>query len=346
MRPHSLLLAAALIATGAHAQRTALDPSAPSTAPHRTRLILKDGSYQLVMSYKVVGKRVTYISAERGGESEDIPLELVDLPATKQWEQQHTPGPDGAMPPPPLDPELAREEAERATVSPDLSTDPGVTLRLPVEDAVLALDTYHGGPELVPLVQQQTDLNKKTGHNILRAVMNPAASAHTIVQLKGEKADAQMHVPQPELYIRLGDVADLPTGSSAITVDTHGQQAYDKPGKGPAPESRYVIVRVDVRQDLRVVASFDPGADPRNARPNEDVIETEAHILPGGHWLKLQPRGPLLFGEYCLVEVLSDRELNLGVWDFGVHPNAPENRDIVKPEKKRAVELERRGPGE
>jgi hypothetical protein len=30
------------------------------------------------------------------------------------------------------------------------------------------------------------------------------------------------------------------------------------------------------------------------------------------------------------------------VWDFGVHPVAPENRDAIKPEPKRPVTLERR----
>ena len=42
-------------------------------APHRTRLILKDGSYQIVMSYQVKGKIVSYVSAERGETEEFRP---------------------------------------------------------------------------------------------------------------------------------------------------------------------------------------------------------------------------------------------------------------------------------
>src|SRR5215475_8722585 len=61
-------------------------PSADATTPHRTRLILKDGSYQLVMSYRVVGDRVRYVSAERGGVEGEIPAALVDFEATKGWE--------------------------------------------------------------------------------------------------------------------------------------------------------------------------------------------------------------------------------------------------------------------
>ena len=43
-----------------------------------------------------------------------------------------------------------------------------------------------------------------------------------------------------------------------------------------------------------------------------------------------------------LLEVLSPTEINLGVWDFGVHPTAPENRDVLKPEPKKRLDLERR----
>ena len=54
-------------------QQKPLVPLATSTTPHRTRLILKDGSYQVIMSYRIVGSVVHYISAERGGAEEEIP---------------------------------------------------------------------------------------------------------------------------------------------------------------------------------------------------------------------------------------------------------------------------------
>src|ERR1017187_9732512 len=60
---------------------------APAT-PHRTRLILKDGSYQLVMSYQVQGNLVRYVSAERDT-TEEIPSDLINWDATHRWERQH-----------------------------------------------------------------------------------------------------------------------------------------------------------------------------------------------------------------------------------------------------------------
>src|SRR5258707_10069892 len=108
-RPHtSKILAAALLlaftpASALYSQHTtALQPDA--TTPHRTRLILKDGSYQIVMSYRIAGNIVHYVSAERGGAEEEIPLSLVDLDATKRWEKQHAqPAPtDPNNPQPPV----------------------------------------------------------------------------------------------------------------------------------------------------------------------------------------------------------------------------------------------------
>jgi hypothetical protein len=60
--------------------------------------------------------------------------------------------------------------------------------------------------------------------------------------------------------------------------------------------------------------------------------------------MKITPKEPLDFGEFALMEVVSDKIVNLGVWDFGVHPVAPENRDIIKPEPRHGGVLERHGP--
>ena len=89
----ALALAVGLVGLGMAQQRPLADAPV-DTAPHRTRLILKDGSYQVVMSYHVKGKIVSYVSAERGG-TEEIPNELVDWDATHKWERQHQPAVGG-----------------------------------------------------------------------------------------------------------------------------------------------------------------------------------------------------------------------------------------------------------
>jgi hypothetical protein len=292
------------------------------------------------MSYRVVGNIVHYVSAERGGAEEEIPLSLVDLDATKHWEKQHAqPDPDNPQAPA-IDPELLKEEADRAALTPEVAKD----LRLPEEDSTLALDTYRGTPELVPLAQTDSDLNRNTGHNMLKAAVNPLSAAHAIVQLKGETSPIQLHVKDPVLYLRIGDESVGNTAGTPMTVDTHGATSRipNDPGGG-SPDSRYVIVRADVRTGIRVIASFRIGLL-GSGQHQEDVVETTSELLPGGHWLKITPKEPLDFGEFALMEVISDKAVNLGVWDFGVHPVSPENRDIIKPEPRRGTTLERHGP--
>ena len=342
------VLAAALVSSlGAPALLGQLatrgDAGAPPVATngHRTRLILKDGTFQVVMSYKVVGTRVEYVSAERAGETEEISTELVDLDATKKWEARHSATTaDGAVAgelqkgPPVLDPELAKEEADRVALTPEVAPD----LRLVAEDAILGLDTFRGGPELVPLEQSDGDLNRQTGHSVLRGLVKPNSSAHQLLVLKGEKAAVQMHVNDPVFYVRLDDAV---AGGSAMTVDTGGASSSDAVKEKKHGPSTYSIVRVDVRQDARVVASFNTaGTDA--GRATDDTVATTMTVLPGGHWGKLVPAQNLLIGEYCLVEVLGNNSINLSVWDFGVHPTAPENRDVLHPEKPRPAALQSR----
>jgi len=312
-------------------------------AQHRTRLMLKDGTYQLVMSYEVKGKIVRYFSAERDA-TEELPGDLVDWDATRKWESQHTASAasDASQHPmPAIDPELLREEADRAAWTPEVAPD----LHLPEQGSVLALDRFGGAPELVPLVQSDGALNRVTGHNVLKLAINPRSASHQIEQLKGVEALVQLHVDTPTIYLRLGDDTGALRGGTPLTVDTHGAGASRKTGaSGGSPDSGYVLVRADVRSDARVLASFNIGLLGGPVKQQQNVIETVSDLLPGGHWMKLTPRRPLDPGEYALIEIVSDNEINLGVWDFGIHTAAPENRDAIKPQPKRPLTLERRVP--
>ena len=307
----------------------------PGSGLQRSRLYLKDGSYQVVLSYRVEGKNVVFRSAERAGEEEAIPSKLVDLDAPHKWELQRDAAASGT-PAVTLDPELAREEADRAAHSPEVAPN----LRLPDQDSVLALDTYQGQPQLAVLQQTDGELNRQTAHNVLRATINPLSTSHQLIEIKGERSSVQLHVPDPSLYVRLDD-ADAGTAAApgALVVDTHGSKvpARDK----VSASSLYVIVRVDVRRDQRVVTSFSINLL-GSAKRQADVIETVRTVLPGGHWLKITPKASLTFGEYALMEVIDERNVNMGVWDFGVHPTAGPNRDAILPEERRPPSLERR----
>ena len=320
-----------------------MDPpiaSLPETPHHRTRLILKDGTYQTVLGYVVRGNVVRYRSAERAGEEEEVPLELVDMTATKAWEQAHDPAAAGGPPEaksPVLSPELAREEAARLARTPEVVKD----LRLPEDDSVLVLDVFQGTPELVPLPQKNSDLNRETAHTVVKKEVDPASSPHDLLFLKDERADVQVHVPDPVFYVRLDVKGSEEAGAGGgFTVDTKGASGRATP-TGGSVESRYVVERVDVLRGERAVSSFLLrllGSE----RKQPDLIELRAETMTGGNWRRLIPTQPLEFGEYVLIEVLNEHAVNAGVWDFGVHPTAKENDEAQRPEVKRPAQLEHR----
>jgi len=301
------------------------------------RLILKDGSYQLVTQYEVVGDRVRYKSAERGGQWEELPNALVDWPATEKWNKEHAPDAMAAA-------EAAREKSEQdeaAEIDKEERTERGAELarmpivspglRLPDESGVWVLDTFQGTPELVRLQQSNGDLNKNLGHNVLKAAINPMGGSKQLIQIDGARSKIQLHVSQPELYVSL-DVNDDDTApDDALKVNTHGASSAAKDKNNySSPTSHYVIVRVHERRNLRVVAAMNISMLGKVSH-SEDIVETTSQILPGNHWMKVVPKEPLSFGEYALMEILSPQEVNLDVWDFGVDPTSPENKNSLTP---------------
>src|SRR5277367_5766064 len=82
-------------------------PGALAQAPNQ-RLVLKDGTYQVVTKYQKVGDRVRYYSAERG-QWEELPASLVDWAATEAWAKDPKPG---AEPVSPAVPEAAAIDKE------------------------------------------------------------------------------------------------------------------------------------------------------------------------------------------------------------------------------------------
>ncbi|HVW79254.1 MAG TPA: hypothetical protein VHB45_16685 [Alloacidobacterium sp.] len=300
------------------------------------RLILKDGSYQIVTQYEVKGDRVRYRSAERGGDWEEIPNALIDWPATDKWNKEHAPDVLAAA-------EAAREQSqqnEAAEIDKEEQQErdaekarmPVVAtgLRLPDESGVWVLDTFQGTPELVRLEQSNGDLNKDLGHNILKATLNPMGGTKQLIQIDGARAKVQLHVGQPELYVALDVNADDTVPDDALKVDTHGASAKIDKNNYSSPNSQYVIVRVQQRRNLRVVAAMNISMLGKVSH-SENIVQTTTQVMPGGRWMKVVPREQLSFGEYALMEVLSPQEVNLDVWDFGVDPRSPENKHTLTP---------------
>jgi hypothetical protein len=286
-----LLAAAMAVLAGAAQQRT-------------QRLILKDGSYQTVTKWEINGNRVRYFSAERYT-WEELPNSLVDWPATEKYNKEQQQRPTAPV-------ELKEEPPEESDVS---LVAPG--LHLPDGGGVFLLDIYQNQPQLLELAQSGSELNRHMGRNILRAAINPVAlSSRQTIELKGEHAKVQSHVSQPAIYVDVD-----PGGSPAPQAEAATK------GKLPS-QPQYGIVRLQKKKDLRVVGNLNVAIYGKVSQ-KENWIKTSA--TPVGEWVKVVPDSPLEPGEYAVVELLEKGQINLFVWDFGVDPTAPPNKNAWTP---------------
>jgi hypothetical protein len=339
MRLVLLASLAALLATCALAQTNepppnrkplAVQPDAPGLRTNH-RLILKDGTYQNVREYKVVGDRVRYRPLERSDDWEELPVDLVDWDATRKWERDHADAAvDEASPAmkeaADIDKEEAAERDEQRARMPEVAKG----LELPDEDGVFALDTYEGTPELVELLPSEAALNAKSKHGL--STLNPMAGQKANIELDGPHAKVHLHVNDPTIYLSLSATDNAEhVLSHAMTVDTSGtKEAANRKHGAHSTQSGFAIVKVDERRALRIVGAIHVSPT-GNVTQDEDVVPAKVEVMPGKHWLKVTPNKPLLIGEYALVEILSPSDINDSVWDFRVDPQLGDNQGSLGP---------------
>ncbi len=287
------------------------------------RLILKDGSFQIVTKWQIKGDRVHYFSAERE-DWEDIPGNLIDWDATNKWNKEHAPGaaapnvdvtqnrpatgmnpmgnqpanPQLAQPTPDqdrrdaaaIDKEAAAERADQRARMPRVA--PG--LHLPDEDGIFALDNFQGIPELVYLEQHAGNVNEYSGHNVLRAAIASFRGAQEPIRINGQAARVRLHVNDPALYVSLSTgKSEEVAPESALVVNTHG--ANDKPDKSDvsspltATTPSCASTSGPASGSSALCASAAPAPPPSPATSCPPPSE----ILPGRHWMKLTPKEPL-----------------------------------------------------
>jgi len=297
------------------------------------RLILKDGTYQLVTKYETKGDRVRYYSTERE-EWEELPESLVDWPATEKYEKDRAANP--AVPEAvQLDKEIEHESEAALTKLPQVA--PG--LRLPADSGVFLFDSFQGEPQLDEIQQSGADVGRSSKGNIFRGALAPIAGLKETIELDGAHATVVSHVGVPSIYINPGPDPDQPdtlrsssTKSPPAANTPEGPEQPQQAEQAIVPYDRFRIVRAEVKGGKRVVGDVKRGATGK--------VSTEQHSLKttidrvSGGWFKITPTEPLAPGEYALVEVMGTEGMNLYVWDFGVNPKAPANANPWKPEEK------------
>ena len=326
----AVLLVAGTVAMAQAHKPLPMKPGIPGTGSNH-RLILKDGSYQVVRKYEIVGDRVRYVSLERGGDWEELPESLVDWEATRKWERDHADqtadDPSDAMKEAEnIDKEEATERAEQAARMPEVAKG----LELPDRDSVFALDTYEGAPELVELPPNELAVDAKTHHGL--STLNPMAGARASIELPGAHAKVHLHVNDPSIFVALNAQDNAETVvSHALTVNTSGAKEIANRRHGAhSPQSGFAIVKVDERRAVRIVGAIHISPT-GNITQSEDEVPVKVEVMPGKHWLKLTPIQPLLIGEYALVEIISPSDINQVVWDFQVNPRLGDNEGSLGP---------------
>jgi hypothetical protein len=290
------------------------------------RLILKDGSYQLVTKYEVKGDRVRYLSAERD-DWEELPSSLVDWPATEKYEKDRAAGesvPEAVQ----LDKEIEKERDLQESLLPQVA--PG--LRLPFDSGVFLLDNFQGEPQLLEIQQTAGDVNGGSKPSLLRGITGMKQT----IELPGEHAAIQAHADVPALYINIDNAPDIASSSARVNA---GPQKPQQAEQASVPLDRFRIVRTEVKGGKRILGDVKRQVTGKISEEQHFVKTTITRVAAG--WYKLTPIENLPPGEYALVEMTAQdapesapgkEGMNLYVWDFGVNPKAPANANPWKPE--------------
>jgi hypothetical protein len=322
LRPRGVLLAgivacASCLAPVAPAQEKPPESAAkqsqhvevPVPLPKGKKLILKDGSFQLVREYQQKDDRVRYYSIERSA-WEEIPTSLVDWDATRKAEVE-----DARRKQEQVEKLRATEAAERTMVV-DVDVDASIQvapgLFLPPGEGLFAVD----GKIVVPLSQVPADIKLDKGRLLTQIIVPvPVVPSRHKVQIKGNRAEVRLLSTQPEFYLRLGP------------PDAEDSKASSKDSR-PSISSRdpeLELIRAELKGGSREIESVSTNVAGQNRENRKAISLLRWEVAKGVYRLTISE--PLQPGEYVLAEVLPEG-INLYVWDFGIDspraaPRAP-----------------------
>ncbi len=261
--------------------------------PRGKKLVLKDGTFQLVRDYRRNGERVRYLSAERG-DWEEIPATMVDWEATAQAAKAEQDEED-ALAKKVHAQEQARKVETIMDVDASLQVAPGVFL--PPGEGMFLID----GKSVKPLEQVGSQI--KTDKKQYLKPPIPIVPSKRNVEILGNKASIRVTNGQAEFYLR--EAPPDPDRTTPIVKSS-------RPGEsGPEVELVRATVKGNKRQLESIRTLFGQQVEERR---NEISIQ-RWEIAPTVFRFTLSE--PLTPGEYALAEILPDG-MNLFVWDFGV----------------------------
>ncbi len=280
-------LAVAALGSGASARQAPASPqqNAPKASttqpelPRGKKLMLKDGSFQLVREYQVEGDRVRYYSID-SGQWDEMPADLVD------WDKTKKVAADEAARDATFVAKARATEAER-TAEPldiDASVEAAPGVFLPRGEGVFAFD----GKTVLKLAQAPIDskiVKKKVVEQIFVPI--PIVPTQHSITIHRPHAEYRVENGQPEFYMRLAD--------------------------GSEPDLE--LIRATTRGDSREIEKLDQLFGQKRLR--KDTLPMQRWQIAIGLY-RFTLGKALEPGEYALAEVVQDNGTSLYVWDFGV----------------------------
>ncbi len=256
-------------------------PAAPKSNidPRGQKLVLKDGSFQLVREYEVTGDRIRYYSLDTH-EWEQMPASLVDWEATKKEAAKEAQQAASLV-----KTVNEREEEENAEpLSVDASIEPAPGIFLPADNGLFAFD----GKKI--MVVNQADM--KSSVSKLRALEKvmipvPLVPSRHVISIAGQRAKLRMTNGQPEFYLRTA---------------TPGEPEID-------------LVRAKVKGNEREVEDIDELMG-ETAEKRKDVALQRWRLAPNVY--RYTVAKPLAPGEYVLVQNVPNDQYSIYLWDFAI----------------------------
>jgi hypothetical protein len=287
--------------TSSHSQQptTSSKEGGVPVLPRGTKLVLKDGSFQVVREYQRNGDRVRYFSIERG-DWEEIPTSLVDWDATAKAASEAEKSSAAEV-----EKIHKQEEAKRMdnVADIDASLQVGGGVFLPEGEGMFVLE----GKSVRVLDQAGT----RTKSSLLRTagqVMVPVIPGKKTIVLPAAHATVRLRNITPEFFLR--EPPFDPEVPSQI-------QRSSRPGEsGPEVE----LIRVKVGRNSREIESIGTLFGQEMSVNRNAISIQQWEVAKNVYRFTLSE--PLPPGEYVLAEMLPDG-LNLFVWDFGVDPAVP-----------------------
>src|SRR5258708_9535656 len=299
-----------LSSTGKQASTNAEQGGVPGL-PGGKKLVLKDGSFQLVRDYQRTGERVRYMSAERR-DWEEIPAAMVDWDATaKAAAEEHIE--EDAL----AKKIHAHEQAQKLEtvldVDASLQVAPGVFL--PPGEGMFLID----GKYVMHLEQVGSQIKTNKNH-FLKQVLSPIPIVCTKrnVQILGSHATIRMSNSQVEFYLR--EAPPDPERATPILKSS-------RPGEsGPEVELVRATVKGNSRQLESIRSLFGEELEQKRTSISLQRWEVARTVF------RFTLSEPLPPGEYALAEILPDG-MNMYVWDFGVDPTK-DAKSVTSPKAK------------